>query len=135
MQLVKVFIKAQMSAFLGGMFDYCVMIFCTEYLHIHYTFSIVIGGILGAIVNFSINKYWTYNDDSKNIQTQLFKFYLVVAGSILLKTLGTYVFTEALYFDYKISRIVVDLFVSIGFNFMLQRFWVFKPTKNGMHNN
>lgn len=128
MQLAKVFIKAQLSAFLGGAFDYCVMIFCTEYLHIHYTLSIVIGGILGAVVNFLINKYWTYNDDSKNIQTQLFKFYLVVAGSIMLKTLGTYIFTEALYFDYKISRIIVDLFVSIGFNFTLQKFWVFKPT-------
>ena len=57
---IKIFAKAQASAFIGGIVDYLTMIAFTELFHIHYTISIAIGGIIGAIVNFSINKYWTY---------------------------------------------------------------------------
>ena len=56
-----VFTKAQISSFIGGVVDYLIMIICTEFLGIHYTISIAIGGVIGAIVNFFINKRWTFN--------------------------------------------------------------------------
>ena len=40
--------------------------------------------------------------------------------------MGTYMMTEGLAVDYKISRIAVDLVVSLGYNFTLQRYWVFR---------
>lgn len=126
---VLVFAKAQVSAFSGGIVDYLVMIACTELLHIHYTISIAIGGIIGAIVNFSINRYWTFdaNQASKNpVGNQLIKFIFVVAGSITLKSSGTYLFTNSLHIDYKISRIAVDIIVSLSFNYVLQKYWVFR---------
>lgn len=128
---VYVFAKAQVSAFLGGVLDYLIMIACTELLHIHYTISIAIGGIIGAIVNFSINRYWTFNANQANkspVGFQLAKFIFVVAGSIALKSSGTYLFTNWLRLDYKISRIMVDIIVSLGFNYVLQKYWVFKKT-------
>ncbi|RZK82367.1 MAG: GtrA family protein [Pedobacter sp.] len=126
---VFVFIKAQLSAFIGGLIDYGVMIFCTELLHIHYTISIGIGGIVGAVFNFTANRYWTFNaaNVSKGpVGAQLAKFVFVVAGSIFLKSSGTYLFTNWLGIDYKISRIIVDIIVSLGFNYVLQTYWVFK---------
>lgn len=125
-----VFIKAQLSAFLGGVVDYLIMIFCTEIFQIHYTISIVMGGVIGAIVNYSLNNKWTFfsKDISykNSVPEQLIKFVLVVINSILLKSSGTYFITTFLGFDYKISRIAVDLFVSIVFNYTLQKFWVFR---------
>jgi hypothetical protein len=50
------FSKAQLSAFSGGMIDYGVMIFLTELFHLHYTVSILISGVIGAVINFSLNK-------------------------------------------------------------------------------
>lgn len=126
---VLVFIKAQLSAFFGGLIDYGVMILCTELLHIHYTISIAIGGIIGAIFNFSVNRYWTFNANKASkgpVGTQLAKFIFVVTGSIFLKSSGTFLFTNWLGIDYKISRIIVDLIVSLGFNYVLQTYWVFK---------
>jgi len=125
-----VFLKAQVSAFVGGMTDYAIMVFFTEVFHVHYTISIVIGGIIGAVVNFSLNSKWTFH--SKNIpyrnsmHKQLMRFVLVVLNSIFLKSSGTYLITSFLSIDYKISRITVDLIVSIGFNYTLQHYWVFK---------
>lgn len=125
-----VFAKAQISAFIGGMTDYAIMIFFTEVFHLHYTISIVIGGVIGAIVNFSLNKTWTFYSNDKlyknTMRKQLLKFIFVVLNSILLKSSGTYAITTFLRIDYKISRLITDLFVSLGFNYTLQRFWVFK---------
>lgn len=124
------FAKAQFSAFFGGMFDFMVMIGCTEFLGIHYTKSIIIGGLLGALVNFSINRYWTFHSpDRPSYKKQLIRFYVVVLGSIALKSSGTYFVTEFFTLNYKFSRLIVDLFVSVGFNFTLQKYWVFRHKK------
>lgn len=134
---VYIFIKAQFSAFLGGVADFIIMVACTELLQIHYTVSIVIGGILGAFVNFTINRNWTFeangDQDKNNITLQLVKFTWMVGGSILLKSSGTYLVTEISRIDYRISRVLIDVFVSLGFNYTLQKYWVFRksPLKRG----
>jgi putative flippase GtrA len=129
-QQLLVFAKAQASAFIGGITDYCVMVFFTEVFHIHYTVSIAIGGIVGAIVNFKINKSWTFFTKeavySHSLRNQFIRFVIVVINSIILKSWGTYLATSFVYNNYKINRIVVDLFVSLGCNYPLQKYWVFK---------
>ena len=130
---ILVFAKAQVSAFIGGITDYAIMVFITEVFHVHYTISIAIGGIIGAVVNFSLNRYWTFPTKElrykNSINKQLLKFVLVVINSILFKSSGTYLVTTFLKIDYKISRVIVDLFVSIAINYNLQRHWVFKSIK------
>lgn len=106
--------------------DYAVMIICTEMIGIYFPISILISGGIGAIVNFSINRRWTYKAFDAKIHGQLFKFALVVLGSVFLKSGGTYLITNWLQIDYKISRVITDLIVSLGFNYTLQTYWVFK---------
>ena len=112
------------------MVDYCIMILCTELFGVHYTVSIAIGGVIGAIVNFSLNKTWTFCSKKQaykySFWKQLIRFVVVVINSIVLKASGTYYFTTFIKIDYKISRIITDLTVSIVFNYMLQRHWVFR---------
>jgi len=117
--------KAQLSAFVGGLVDYGTMVFLTEMFGFHYVHSIIIGGIIGAIVNFSINRYWTFKKQSKPIIDQLLKFSVVVVGSILFKSLGTFLLTDYVGIDYKISRIIADAIVCFGFNYFMQKKWVF----------
>ena len=90
--------------------------------------SAFVGGLIGAVINFSINKYWTYQSVKPSLTSQLIKFYIVVAGSIILKSNGTVFLTHILHLDYKITRIIIDLFVSVGFNFVLQKYWVFRTS-------
>lgn len=120
------FAKAQASAFLGGVFDYLLMVLLTEWCSIFYTYSILISGTAGAVVNFSLNRYWAFNATTEKKLVQLRRFVVVVAGSVLLKSSGTYLLTETAGFDYKISRLCIDALVSFGFNFTLQKYWVFK---------
>ena len=123
---ILLFARAQVSAFLGGLVDFAMMILLTELCGLFYAFSIIIGGLVGAIANFSINKYWAFSSQSSKTTSQIFKFSLVVLGSILLKSSGTYILTEGLTIKYWIARLVVDAFVCFGFNYVLHRVWVFR---------
>lgn len=128
------FTKAQVSSGIGGIVDYIIMILCTELLGIHYTISIAIGGIIGAIINFSLNKTWTFQSKTSSYKyssrRQFSRFAIVVINSIALKAAGTYYFTTFYRIDYEISRVITDLIVSIVFNYTLQRHWVFRKERS-----
>ena len=124
---IKYFAKAQLSAFIGGIVDFALMVLLTELFGWNYVYSIIIGGTIGAVVNFSINKYWTFHSDTfNNAMEEVLKFLCVVVGSIVLKSAGTFLITECLTVDYRLSRLITDALVCLGFNYTLQRFWVFK---------
>lgn len=123
---LKEFLKAQLSAFVGGMVDYGIMLFCKEILNFSISTSIVISGAIGAIVNFTINRFWTFKKEEAPVVNQLWKFIIVVIGSIILKSQGTPLLSTLTGIDYKITRLMVELVVSLGFNFTLQKYWVFK---------
>ena len=125
---LKEFLKAQLSAFLGGMSDLAIYSFCYKVLAFSAPFSNVISGSLGAIVNFLINRYWSFNNAKSSIGSQLWKFIIVVAGSISLKSLGIHFFVDIWHWHFLISKLLVEVAVSLGFNFTLQKFWVFKKT-------
>ncbi|MCM0667037.1 GtrA family protein [Flavobacterium tyrosinilyticum] len=123
------FLQAQVAAFLGGITDYGLMILLTEVCKLHFTFSILISGTIGAIINFSINRFWVFKNQfgySSRINSQLFKFALVVLGSISLKSSGTLILQKVFQIDYRIGRLITDSFVSYGFNYPLIKYWVFK---------
>lgn len=123
------FLQAQVAAFLGGITDYGLMILLTEVFKLHFTFSILISGTVGAVINFSINRFWVFKNQSgysSPINNQLFKFALVVLGSISLKSAGTLIFKKIFQIDYRIGRLITDLFVSYGFNYPLIKNWVFR---------
>jgi len=125
------FLKSQVSAFFGGITDYFVMLYCVEVLGIHYMTAICIGGFIGAIVNYSISRYWAFDAREEKLQTQVFKYALVSLGSIILKSGGTFLLTETTHIDYRITRLLVDGVVALGFNYTLQKLWVFKkPLSN-----
>ena len=127
--MTKVFFKAQISAFLGGIVDYSCMVTLTEFGGVLYPISICISGIVGAIVNFVLNKFWTFNAIEKKTIQQLKRFVAMVLISILLKSSGTYLFTTLFHLDYKITRLFVEIVVALGVNYPLQRYWVFANNK------
>ncbi len=123
---LRVFLRAQLSAFIGGLSDFGIYTFCYTVLKFTAPFSNVISGSLGAIVNFTINRYWSFGNTQKSIGSQLWKFIIVVAGSIALKSFGIHLLVDIWHLHFLLSKLIVEIIVSLGFNYTLQRFWVFK---------
>ncbi len=123
---IKEFFKAQLSAFVGGLFDFCIYSLCYKVFGISAPFSNVVSGSLGAVVNFSINRYWSFQSADQKLGDQLWKFIVVVIGSITLKSSGIYLLVDVLAINFLLSKAIVEIIVSLGFNFMLQKFWVFR---------
>ena len=123
---IKEFFKAQLSAFVGGLSDFGIYTFCYKVLSFSPAFSNVISGSLGAIVNFVINRYWSFNNTAAPLASSFGKFVVVVAGSILLKSGGIYLLDDIWHLHPLVSKVIVEIIVSLGFNYTLQRFWVFK---------
>jgi putative flippase GtrA len=128
---INIFLRAQVGAFSGGMTDYGLMVLLTEIFRIHFTISILISGTLGGFVNFCINRYWAFKcKDGYAIPAnkQIIRFFSVVLGSISLKSAGTYILHLFFKLDYRIGRLLIDGFVSYGFNYPLMKFWVFSSS-------
>lgn len=133
LRLLRTFTLAQFSAGAGSVVDYGLLILAKEVFGWPLFWALGLGGVVGAVINFALNRYFTFRDKERSYQSslgsQLFKFALTVLGSILLKYLGTYALEHYAGIDYKIGKLISDLFVSVLFNYTLQRFWVFRQDK------
>lgn len=118
--------KAQISAFIGGASDFSIYTLCLQFLGLPAHISNIISGSLGAVVNFIINRYWAFDSTSTPVGKQLWKFVIVVIGSISLKSAGIYILVDSIGMNPFYSKVIVEVVVSLGFNFVLQKYWVFK---------
>lgn len=121
-----VFFRSQLSAFLATLIDFIIVILLTEVFYIWYVLSNAIGAFIGTVVSFTLGRYWVFSAQEKRMDVQAFRYALVSIGSLVLNTSGVYLITEGFQVNYVLSKVIVSLFVGIGFNFLLHKYFVFK---------
>ena len=101
-------------------------------------FAKAIGAATGGVINCSINYKWTFRPEGCSKRMVAVKYAMVWSGSLLLNSFGTAFVTgfvgdmpvlsewgiskDAVFF---VAQLAVSLIVSICWNFMLQRYFVF----------
>lgn len=124
---MKEFLKAQATAIIATMVDYTVSLILKEYFSVWYLAASIIGTTSGGITNFILGRNWAFKSKGEVIQNQAFKFLIVWIGNLLLNAGGMVLITERIGHKYWwISKIVVSVLVGIGYNYVLQKFFVFK---------
>jgi len=118
--------KFQIAGFLATVIDFSTLIILTDYAHIYYVLSTAIAAFCGAVANFLICKYWAFVGSSNNITSQIYRYFLVSSGSMVLNTLFVYLLTEFGDFNYKISKVITAIIIASTYNFLLQKLYVFK---------
>ena len=106
------------------------------------SWATAIGATVGGIVNCAINYRFTFKIRECSYWAIGVKFFMVWLGSLLLNTFGTAmftrIFTQSSLLDhfgfhdnlaYTVARLFVALVVSIFWNFLLLRYFVFRTTK------
>ncbi len=118
--------RAQIASFAATAVDFGTLFFATEILGIYYVISTGIGAFLGAITNFLLNRFWSFEATHVSWGPQAFRYALVSGGSLGLNMLGVYAFTDGLGLKYGLSKVITSLLVGLLFNFPLHRRYVFK---------
>jgi putative flippase GtrA len=120
------FLKANVASLTGSIFDYLVTILLVSLFHIDPVIASTIGTICGGILNFLIGRNWVFVSKESKVHHQVFRYGLVWVGNLILNTGGMYVLTKMFKVHYVISKVFVSLIVGIGYNYVLQKKYVFK---------
>ena len=122
----KSFFRYIIASFLATGVDFLVLISLTEVLNFWYLLSATIGAISGGIVGFLLGRNWAFMSKSANQSEQAFKYSFVWIGSIALNVGLLYIFVEYFEIQYILSKIMVAIIVGVGFNYLLQKNFIFK---------
>jgi putative flippase GtrA len=118
--------KSQISAAIATAVDFGLLFSMTEALHVWYVISVATGALIGAIVNFLLNRHWSFDAAHGLVGRQARRYAVVSAGSLLLNTAGTWALTEFGLIHYGISVVIASIGVGLLFNFPLHRGYVFR---------
>ncbi|MBK5719380.1 GtrA family protein [Dysgonomonas sp. Marseille-P4677] len=146
------FLRAQFSSQISSLTDFTVTILLTNIFGIFYGNATLFGNISGGIVNCIINYKWTFKAQDSKIQYVAIKYLMVWIVNLFLNREGTVLVTE-LVMDwipmeslpdiivnniFLVPKIIVSLIVGFGWNYNMQRLFVYKNRnyrKYFMRNN
>ena len=132
-----VFLRAQLSAQFATLADFMLTYICFQWLGMYYLLATAIGTTSGGIINCFINYKWAFKTEDCKLKWVFLKYALVWTGSFFLNVGGLYLLVEFLKshtylwdnasgFSLIASKIVVSFIVSIGWNYTLHRYFVFR---------
>jgi putative flippase GtrA len=105
--------------------DYLVMIGCVELAHWRPVPATAVAALVGALTNFTINRSFTYRATDAAVAGQSWRYALVSAASLGLNAAGEALFNGVLRLHYLLARVITSTIVSNGWNYPMQRFFVF----------
>lgn len=136
-------ISSQIASWIdmGTSFIFFAFVFSgLDYL-IRSNLSVAVGAVCGGIVNCCINYRFTFHAKGQSVKAVAVKYALVWIGSLLLNMYGTTFFGKLLSHwtfltdmgfrpdgIFAASRLTVSLAVSLAWNFVLQRNFVYRPS-------
>jgi putative flippase GtrA len=108
--------------------DLVLLYFFTDVLGIWYLSSAVAAFVLAFGVSFTLQKYWTFGDHSREgMHMQMGVYFLVAVANLALNTLLVYVFVEWASLHYLLAQMLASALIAIESFFVYQRF-IFKNT-------
>jgi putative flippase GtrA len=126
----RVFLRHQAASIAATVVDFGTMTTLVELAHLQPAVATLFGALLGACLNFYLNRRFTFRTEaSGSAVPEALKYASVSGASALLNAAGEYAGTVWLRAPYLIVRLVVAVAVSIGWNFPMHRSFVFTAPK------
>ena len=135
-------LRASLASQTSGWIDFGVSFAMFTWVGLEPVFAAMIGAFVGGVANCMINYRFTFRNNESPWKAVAIKYFLVWIGSLSLNSFGTeglyWVLTkwnwlETLGFRpsgyFTAARLFVALVVSCGWNFVLQRYFVYRHTR------
>jgi putative flippase GtrA len=118
-------VRHNTTAIVATAVDYIVMIALVEAAGLGPVPATAVAALAGALTSFSMGRRFTYRAIHVPASSQAWRYALVSAASLGLNTAGEYLFFEVIGLQYLVARVVTSIIVSNGWNYPMQRFFVF----------
>jgi len=105
--------------------DYGVMITLVEAARLSAVAATAVGAFCGAVTNFTLGRVFTYKVTDAPVLGHAFRYILVSGAGLGLNAAGEYLFAIVLGVQYLAARVITSIIVSTGWNYPLQRSFVF----------
>lgn len=98
------------------------------FINVDYRIATTIAYILSSIIGYLLNKKWVFK---KNIydSNSVLKYYVVYGSSYILNMFCVYLWVEVLDIS-KLYAPILTLFVTVPYNFIFSKLWVFTEKEN-----
>jgi len=123
------FSRSLVTSLITTVLDFGTLVGLTELAGVNYVLATWIGTVVGSLANFTINKVWAFYAADAPALPALTRFAVVQAGASGLHTAGVWLLTRFLRLPYPISKLVVAAAVYLGWNYPLNRWFVFRRRK------
>jgi putative flippase GtrA len=107
--------------------DFIVMVACVELLAVRSVPATIVGALCGAVTNFTLGRRFIYPGAERPVAPAAWRYVLVSAVGLALNALGEHLLNNVLGVQYLLARLITSVLVSNGWNYPLQRFFVFSP--------
>jgi len=124
------FVKYMGVGVIGTLVDMALLFSMVSFLDVYYLYGNVISYSTGAVINFYLNKRFTFNNTYKKVHFQLLSFAVVTAGGwliseVLLFILVDNVFKNSSNLTVMISKVMATLIVVV-YNYIVNKRTTFK---------
>jgi putative flippase GtrA len=127
---VNAFARNTLTSVFTTALDFGALTGLVELFGVNYVVATFVGTVIGATSNFLINRAWSFAATSHApIHHQALRMLPVQVGSSGLQTLGVWLFTRFAGLPYMASKLVVSVLVYLGWNYPLNRYFVFRAPR------
>lgn len=120
-----VFARSTVTSLFTTALDYATLVVLVELAHVHVALATFLGTVVGSLSNFAINKYWAFAAGRHPLGREVPRFVAVQAGSSFWNTVVVWGLSARLGVPYPIGKLVAAAAVFLGWNFPLNRWFVF----------
>lgn len=134
------FLRSSLSSQIASWIDMGVGFVFFALVHLYPWLATAIGAVFGGVVNCAINYRFTFHAQDVPVKAVAVKYAMIWGGSLLLNVLGTQALFELLsnlpFLEdwgfkpngyYAAARLTASLIVSIFWNFLMQKNFVYRP--------
>jgi putative flippase GtrA len=123
------FSRSTVTSLITTALDFGTLVGLTELAGVNYVLATWIGTVVGSLANFTINKLWAFYHSDAPALPAFTRFAVVQAGASGLHTAGVWMLTQFLRLPYPISKLLIAAAVYLGWNYPLNRWFVFHHRK------
>lgn len=104
--------------------DFGTTYFCKERLKVNKFIANAIGFVISVIVNFSLNKYWTFNTTTSNYGVEFIKFIAITSFALIINSILIYLFNSKIKMNFYLSKLIA-VFIVMFFNYSMHSIYTF----------